>query len=186
MIRNLGSGPPAARSHVVRDPPSIKTCAPAPRLRHDLGLREMPEALHLVAERDDQDSNLRASSATGIGACVSLELSWPPAGAPSLRLLRSPAPACREFDWAGRQRRRRRPGTAFPPGSCRRPGASPSSSDHLGTATLATRPAAFTGSVARGSRQISCAARRLVVSPAQPGGTRREVPGSDDLRAGDQ
>ena len=26
-----------------------------------------------------------------------------------------------------------------------------------------------------------CAARRLVVSPAQPGGTRREVPGSDGL-----
>jgi len=28
-------------------------------------------------------------------------------------------------------------------------------------------------------RQIRCASKRLVVSPAQPGGTRREVPGSD-------
>jgi hypothetical protein len=30
-------------------------------------------------------------------------------------------------------------------------------------------------------RQMWCATRRLVVSPAQPGGTRREVSGSDGL-----
>jgi transposase InsO family protein len=34
-----------------------------------------------------------------------------------------------------------------------------------------------TGKVER----LQCATRRTVVSPAQPGGTRREVPGSDGL-----
>jgi len=34
-----------AGSHVVRDPPSIETCAPAQRLLPDLGFRHLPEAL---------------------------------------------------------------------------------------------------------------------------------------------
>jgi transposase InsO family protein len=48
-----------------------------------------------------------------------------------------------------------------------------------GIAHRLTQPASptTTGKVER----FQCATRRLVVSPAQPGGTRREVPGSDGL-----
>ncbi len=50
MTTNVGSPLVVARSHVVRDPPSIKTCAPGQRLWPDLGLRHMPEASQEATE----------------------------------------------------------------------------------------------------------------------------------------
>jgi len=61
MTTNVGSGWPAARSHVARDPPSIKTCAPGQRLWPDLGLRHMPEAPQEATEDERGDSDLHAS-----------------------------------------------------------------------------------------------------------------------------
>jgi hypothetical protein len=52
---------PAARSHVVRDPPRIETCASTPRLRRDLGFVTHYGALDGRGEPGEGDSALRAA-----------------------------------------------------------------------------------------------------------------------------
>ena len=54
--------PAAARSHVVRDPPRIETCASAPRLGRDLGLRMPYEALDQPRRTSRRGLDLRAPS----------------------------------------------------------------------------------------------------------------------------